>query len=72
MQTLIIFIKSSERLRSPNPSRNSLDIEKDEGISDEEDTAELKLQLELNEQVRYDLFVIYLKRFSSHSLHFLF
>lgn len=41
-----------ERLRSPNPSRNSMLVEKDEGISDEEDTTELKLQLELNERVR--------------------
>jgi len=27
------------------------EVDKDEGISDEEDIAELKLQLELNEQV---------------------
>jgi hypothetical protein len=44
---MIFFV---ERLRSPNPTRNSV-IEKDEGISDEEDTTELKLQLELNERV---------------------
>lgn len=35
---------------SPNPPKRPV-VEKDEGISDEEDTAELKLQLELNEQV---------------------
>lgn len=35
---------------SPNPPKRSAVVEKDEGISDEEDTAELKLQLELNEQ----------------------
>ena len=37
---------------SPNPPKRREVVEKDEGISDEEDTAELKLQLELNEQVR--------------------
>lgn len=35
---------------SPNPPKRAVVVEKDEGISDEEDTAELKLQLELNEQ----------------------
>lgn len=35
---------------SPNPPKRKEVVEKDEGISDEEDTAELKLQLELNEQ----------------------
>lgn len=39
------------RKLSPNPPRRTVLVEKDEGISDEEDTAELKLQLELNEQV---------------------
>lgn len=50
------------RKLSPNPpKRNSQIVEKDEGISDEEDTAELKLQLELNEQVRsYNLSIIQL------------
>lgn len=42
--------KFAARKLSPNPPRR-IDVEKDEGISDEEDTAELKLQLELNEQV---------------------
>jgi hypothetical protein len=37
---------------SPNPARRDANVEKDEGISDEEDPAELRLQLELNEQVR--------------------
>lgn len=39
------------RKLSPNPPKRAVVVEKDEGISDEEDTAELKLQLELNEQV---------------------
>lgn len=43
------------RKLSPNPPRRAIVVEKDEGISDEEDTAELKLQLELNEQVNLDL-----------------
>lgn len=38
---------------SPNPPKRREVVEKDEGISDEEDTAELKLQLELNEQVNF-------------------
>lgn len=47
----IIYIFFSFILvRKPN-LRGREEIEKDEGISDEEDTAELKLQLELNEQV---------------------
>lgn len=41
----------SGRMLSPNPPKRAVPVEKDEGISDEEDTAELKLQLELNEQV---------------------
>lgn len=43
---------STARKLSPNPPKRQVVVEKDEGISDEEDTAELKLQLELNEQVR--------------------
>lgn len=43
------------RKLSPTPPSNRLSIEapneKDEGISDEEDPAELRLLLELNEQV---------------------
>lgn len=43
------------RKLSPTPPSNRLAIEapneKDEGISDEEDPAELRLLLELNEQV---------------------
>jgi hypothetical protein len=35
---------------TPEPS-----VEKDEGISDEEDPAELRILLELNEQVSLDL-----------------
>lgn len=45
----------SGRKLSPTPPSNRLSIEapneKDEGISDEEDPAELRLLLELNEQV---------------------
>lgn len=41
---------------SPNPPKRVAPVEKDEGISDEEDTAELKLQLELNEQVSVNRF----------------
>lgn len=33
-------------------------MEKDEGISDEEDPAELRLMLELNEQVRVDVYFL--------------
>lgn len=44
------LIPSQGRKLSPNPPRRAVEVEKDEGISDEEDTAELKLQLELNEQ----------------------
>lgn len=46
----------SGRKLSPTPPSNRLSIEapneKDEGISDEEDPAELRLLLELNEQVK--------------------
>ena len=34
---------------------NDVPLDKDEGISDEEDPAELRLQLELNEQVHMKL-----------------
>lgn len=46
------FLKARKLSPTP-PSRNSLDtsVEKDEGISDEEDPAELRVLLELNEQV---------------------
>jgi hypothetical protein len=44
------FVDFLARKLSPNLPRREF-VEKDEGISDEEDTAELKLQLELNEQV---------------------
>jgi hypothetical protein len=47
---LSLFYCSGRKL-SPNPPKRAAVVEKDEGISDEEDTAELKLQLELNEQV---------------------
>lgn len=44
------------RKLSPTPPSNRLAIEapneKDEGISDEEDPAELRILLELNEQVK--------------------
>lgn len=42
------------RKSSPTHSRynNELSVEKDEGISDDDDPTELKLLLELNEQVR--------------------
>lgn len=47
--------KIAGRKLSPTPPTNRLAIEapneKDEGISDEEDPAELRLLLELNEQV---------------------
>lgn len=48
--SLILVPNSMGRKLSPNPPKREV-VEKDEGISDEEDTAELKLQLELNEQV---------------------
>jgi hypothetical protein len=58
------FFYSADRKFTPTlPRIGDRDIEKDEGISDEEDTAELKLQLELNEQVR--------KKFSK-KIHILF
>ena len=44
------------RKLSPNPPKRAAVVEKDEGISDEEDTAELKLQLELNEQVDIEIY----------------
>jgi hypothetical protein len=54
---------------SPNPSRH-FEVEKDEGISDEEDSAELKLQLELNEQVCCPFYAYIPKHeFSSHNFH---
>lgn len=49
-----IFTATGRKL-SPSPPTNRLAIEapneKDEGISDEEDPAELRILLELNEQV---------------------
>lgn len=47
----IINFQSVGRKLSPNSTRRENPVEKDEGISDEEDPAELRLQLELNEQV---------------------
>ncbi|KAL7045841.1 hypothetical protein ACKWTF_002358 [Chironomus riparius] len=49
MQLKKMATKAKSRKLSPHLYRRD-DLEKDEGISDEEDTAELKLQLELNEQ----------------------
>lgn len=46
-----IHFQSVGRKLSPNSTRRENPVEKDEGISDEEDPAELRLQLELNEQV---------------------
>jgi len=45
------------RRHSPSPARLTPEpsVEKDEGISDEEDPAELRILLELNEQVSFDL-----------------
>jgi len=45
------------RRHSPSPARLTPEpsVEKDEGISDEEDPAELRILLELNEQVSLDL-----------------
>lgn len=55
-----IFTATGRKL-SPSPPTNRLAIEapneKDEGISDEEDPAELRILLELNEQVIYITFV---------------
>lgn len=47
----IVFLAA--RRHSPTPNRLTPEppVEKDEGISDEEDPAELRLLLELNEQV---------------------
>jgi hypothetical protein len=44
------------RRHSPSPARLTPEpsVEKDEGISDEEDPAELRILLELNEQVSLD------------------
>ncbi|CAO1349833.1 unnamed protein product [Diamesa tonsa] len=50
MQLKKMATKARSRKLSPNPPKRHSLVEKDEGISDEEDTAELKLQLELNEQ----------------------
>lgn len=51
-----IFYYFVGRKLSPTPPNNRLAIEapneKDEGISDEEDPAELRILLELNEQVK--------------------
>lgn len=49
----IHFVNVIARKTSPTPSRLTPEppVEKDEGISDEEDPAELRLLLELNEQV---------------------
>lgn len=46
------FLKFSGRRHSPSPNRLTPEpfVEKDEGISEEEDPAELRLLLELNEQ----------------------
>lgn len=53
------------RKLSPTPPTNRLAIEapneKDEGISDEEDPAELRLLLELNEQVGIRLLRLFIK-----------
>lgn len=53
-----LIFKSGRKL-SPTPPTNRLAIEapneKDEGISDEEDPAELRILLELNEQVIFFL-----------------
>ncbi|XP_070496323.1 early endosome antigen 1 [Chironomus tepperi] len=49
MQLKKMATKAKIRKMNPNLYRRE-EVDKDEGISDEEDTAELKLQLELNEQ----------------------
>lgn len=53
--TLTKHVPLIGRRHSPSPARRTPEpnLEKDEGISDDlEDPAELRLQLELNEQVR--------------------
>lgn len=49
----IFFCITGRKLSPTPPSRLTPEppLEKDEGISEEEDPAELRLQLELNEQV---------------------
>lgn len=44
------FFNSGRKLSPSPPNRRQSPMEKDEGISDEDDPAELRLQLELNEQ----------------------
>uniref|UniRef100_A0A1Q3FM92 Putative myosin-2 heavy chain n=1 Tax=Culex tarsalis TaxID=7177 RepID=A0A1Q3FM92_CULTA len=51
MQLKKMATKAKSRKLSPSPpNRRQSPMEKDEGISDEDDPAELRLQLELNEQ----------------------
>lgn len=52
MKFIFLFIFNLGRKKSPSPARLTPEpaVEKDEGISDIEDPAELKIQLELNEQ----------------------
>lgn len=47
------------RRHSPSPARLTPEpsVEKDEGISDEEDPAELRILLELNEQVSFCILI---------------
>lgn len=47
------------RRHSPSPARLTPEpsVEKDEGISDEEDPAELRILLELNEQVSFYILI---------------